>query len=266
MLPHIVSQQYLKGFETEKGSGLIWQFDKTPGAWSKTALPIKSVATRTNWHSTEDEAKLNRDIEEPANRHLKAVLKTGVVSAEAKRAFAAYMAVQTGRTHRWRDFVERKAPSCWEKAIEDERRKLKEQGWGILMPVFDAMAAVRRNRQGPTMTEDLQRPFTMLRQATHFESMRWEVLKNERGDFLTCDNPVVVEAEGGLAGPDARALWPISRTMAVVLSRAEDKWRKPPRIVRGRIASHANRLAAAHADRFVFSHERAEWLTKWWSP
>ena len=264
MLPHIVPQQYLRGFETHAGSRLIWQFDKTKGAWSRTPLPIKAVATRTNRHSAEDEAKLNREIEEPANRHLKEVLKTRIVPAEARRALAAYMVVQTGRTDHWRNFVDGKAPEYWEKAIWDERRKLREEGWGTLTPIFDAMANARRNREGPTMAEDLQRPFTMLRQAKHFESMRWEVLKNERGDFLTCDNPVVVEAKEGLTSADALVLWPISRTMAVILSRDDDKWKKPPRRVRGGLASRANKFVASNADRFVFSPKPAEWLPKWW--
>ena len=264
MLPHIVPQQYLRGFETHARSRLIWQFDKTKGAWFRTPLPIKAVATRTNRHSAEDEAKLNREIEEPANRHLKEVLKTRIVPAEARRALAAYMVVQTGRTDHWRNFVDGKAPEYWEKAIGDERRKLREEGWGTLTPVFDARANARWNREGPTMAEDLQRPFTMLRQAKHFESMRWEVLKNERGDFLTCDNPVVVEAKGGLTSADALVLWPISRTMAVILSRDDDKWRKPARRVRGGLASRANKLVASNADRFVFSPKPAEWLPKWW--
>lgn len=264
MLPHIVSQHYLRGFETHDASRLIWQFDKTKGTWSRSALPIKAVATRTNRHSAEDEAKLNREIEEPANRYLKEILKTRVVPAAARRALAAYMVVQTGRTDHWRKFVERKAPEYWEKAVEDERRKLSEEGWGTLTPVFDAMADARRNREGPTMTEDVQRPFTMLRQAKHFESMRWEVLKNERGDFLTCDNPVVVEAKGGLTSADALVLWPISRAMAVFLSRHDGKWREPSRRVRGGLASRANKLVASNADRFVFSPTPAEWLPKWW--
>ena len=177
MLPHIVPQQYLKGFETHKGSRVIWQFDKTTGVWSKTALPIRKVATRTNRHSAEDEAKLNHEIEEPANRQLKELLKTGIVSAEGRRALAAYMVVQTGRTDHWRDFVDRNAAEYWEKAVADERRKLKDEGLQILTPVFDAMVSARQNRRDPTMTEDVQRPFTMLPQAKHFESMQWEVLK-----------------------------------------------------------------------------------------
>lgn len=133
-------------------------------------------------------------------------------------------------------------------------------------------AGLRRDGRGPAepaRPDDDRGPPAPLYHATASDALRVDALgspENERGDFLTCDNPVVVEAEGGLAGLDARVLWPISRTMAVFLSRAEDKWRKRPRIVRGGIASHANRLAAAHADRFVFSHERAEWLTKRWSP
>ena len=263
MPPHIVPQQYLRGFETHEGSGLVWVFDKNEETWSETALPIKAVATRTNRHSAEDEAKLNREIEVPANRHLKEVLKTRIVSAEARRALAAYMVVQTGRTDHWRNFVDARSPEYWEKAVSDERRKLREEGWETLLPVFDAVADARRNREGPTMTEDVQRPFTMLRQAKHLESMRWEVLKNERGDFLTCDNPVVVEAKEGLTSAEALALWPISRTIAVLLSRDDDKRRKPPRRVRGGLASHANKLVASKADRFVFSPKPAEWLPTW---
>ena len=40
MPPHIVPQQYLRGFETHEGSGLVWVFDKNEGTWSETALPI----------------------------------------------------------------------------------------------------------------------------------------------------------------------------------------------------------------------------------
>ncbi len=265
MPPHTVPQQYLRGFETHEGSRRIWQFDKAKGTWSETALPIKAVATRTNRHSDEDEAKLNREIEEPANRHLKEVLNTGSVSAEAKRAFAAYMAVQTGRTDHWRNYVERQASERWERAIEAERRKLREEGLGSLIPMFDAMAEARRSREDPTMVEDVQRPFTMLSQAEHFESMRWEVLENEQGDFLTCDNPVVVEAKNGLMSADALALWPISRTMAVVLSRGDDGWRKSPRKMRRGLVSHANKLVANNADRFVFGHKAGEWLPRWWT-
>ena len=263
MLPHIVPQHYLRGFETHKENRLIWQFDKTKGAWSSAALPIKVVATRTNRHSSEDEAKLNREIEEPANRYLKEVLKTEIVRAEARQALAAYMAVQTGRTDHWRNFVERKALEYWERAVADERRKLTEEGLGTLTPLFNAMANARRNRDGPTMLEDLQRPLTMRRQAKHFESMRWEILKNEQGNFVTCDNPVVVEAPDGLTSADALVLWPISRSMAVMLSRADNEM-KPSRRVRGALASHANKLVASNAGRFVFSPKPAEWLPKWW--
>ena len=265
MLPHTVSQRYLRGFETHEGSGLIWQFDRTKGTWSKTALPIKAVATRTNWHSAEDEVKLNREIEVPANQHLKEVLKTETVSAAAKETLAKYMVVQTGRTDVWRNFVDEKAPEYWERAVADERRKLREEGLEILTPVFDAMAEARRNRKNPTMTEDVQRPFTMLRQAKDVESMRWEVVKNKRGDFLTCDNPVVVEAENGLTNADARVLWPISRSIAVVLSRNDDKWKKPRRELRGGLAVHANKGVASNASRFIFSPKPADWLQKWWA-
>ena len=75
--------------------------------------------------------------------------------------------------------------------------------------------------------------------------------------------PVVVEAKEGLTSAEALALWPISRTIAVLLSRDDDKRRKPPRRVRGGLASHANKLVASKADRFVFSPKPAEWLPTW---
>lgn len=263
-LNHLVPRKYLEGFETELDSGVVWQFDKSAGAWSRKPLPAATVGARNDYYTDNDESALAEIIEGPAHPHIQRVRSGGDITPEARRHMAAYLACQMSRVENWRAKARSVYPGEWRKVIQKWRTILPVAGRADLIPELEEIAEKWRERMPPETEAIAFSPAYMLRHVKVLLDirMRWRVVENLRADFVTSDNPVVFNEELGIGRPESEIAWTLSPRIALYLSRADGVFKNPRNRIRPHLATTLNHWVVGTADRFIFAHRPKEWIRR----
>ena len=261
-LNHLVSRKYLEGFETERGSGVVWQFDKSARTWSRKPLPTATVGARNAYYTDDDESALAEIIEGPAHPHIARIRMGGDITPEAQRRMAAYMACQMSRVENWRAKARSVYPGEWRKVVEKWRTILTISGRADQLPELEEIAEKWRAKMPPEIEAIVFNPGYMLRHVKVLLDMRtrWRVVENRRADFITSDNPVVFDEALGIGRPESEIAWTLSPRIALYLSRADNVFNNSRNKIRPHLATTLNHWVARTADRFIFAHRPAEWI------
>ncbi len=258
---HITPQEYLKHFAPSQYPEQIWRYDKQGDA--PKLLPIKVAGQRKGFHPSKEERRLF-GIERSALAALNQLRDHSKIDEVGRVAIGNYLATMMARTERTRfkmaDYLSedissiRNHPESW------------AMKWNVPMkPMLKILGDIEENLQGnPLRTKE-----TILNQALylpevldHLVDMNWQVFtvtSSER--FLTSDNPVFI-GTNGLKPPHGEFLFPLASESVLVGS-----WQNPKRSLTYRSASlqfikEINRYTASGADRWLYFHQRAGWVTK----
>ena len=97
----------------------------------------------------------------------------------------------------------------------------------------------------------------------HIIEMNWQVFTAKSSErFLTGDSPVFVSRANGLIRPHGEFLFPLASEVALI-----GNWQRPKRGLTflnapSRLIKEFNRYMVSGADRWLYYHERADWLNK----
>jgi hypothetical protein len=268
---HSVPQHYLRAFAAPGDHGMIWMFDQFSGQWKH--LPIKAVAQGSDYFDSVTETALTNQIETPAQSALSKLREFLPITANDRYCFVNYIGAMMMRVPRRRRKALELAPGVIAETIRqfrDEVAELTQKG------IIDETTAEKALEEADKISQEhnsaipesmlnvINSPFPRVRILAAINEMTWRVVSATTTPvrLLTSDNPVYFHEGIGLGHADAEFTLPLSPDVVLMADRSG-----PPRgllYMRGNTAlmKEVNRRAVAGAERFVFHHERADWVTK----
>jgi Protein of unknown function (DUF4238) len=265
---HYVPQAYLTGFSVPHEPGMIWMYDKNTRAFTK--IPIKVAVQEDDYYDIETERELSKTVEGPAHSALARLRRREPLDGDGRSCVALYIAVMIMRVPRRRRLSRELLPAAVDDTIGKVEARIDE--WAedprtdqnLVAARRAQLASIRENvlRDPPTgVIERIRSPWPSDKILARVHSMTWRILVSERsGHFLTSDNPAYFVAEQGIGREESEITFPLASDLALVAD-----WRGKPEsliVVRARPAQvrEVNRRVAYGAERFVFYHERKDWV------
>ena len=265
---HYVPQHYLRGFEVSNQPGMIWMYDKI--AKTSKCLPIKLVAQESGYYEEADERALADQIELPALHSLAALRRRQHLDDDDRIRLAIYVASLMVRVPRRRA----KALAIYPDTLQETATRHREQ-WEQWADSPDADSAVvarglaeierveRKFAADPPseVVKLIRSPRPSPRYAELLYAMTWRVIVSDSEKFITSDNPAYFFEAYGIGNPESEVSCPLAPDVGLHMSRQGERCGLG--FVHGRRATvkEMNRRVATGAERFVFSSERAPWLT-----
>ena len=289
---HTVPRLHLQHFAGVKPEGQVWTYDSQSGRnWSKipeetgTETHFYSLQREDGTHDTRIEDMLSA-IESRAAPVYEGLLN-GVIpkpNTQARVYFAEFVAMLYARTSAMRrinaevyshgiqaqSYAYAENARAFDKLIRDIE---KDRGESITPEVKEQ---IRRSMLDPSGNEiEIPKRLTLNalgvadKLSPIFYNMKWSLALPEEGFFITSDNPVVrqvdpatrhpVMGDGGFMNMTAEVSFPLSTRLMLITS-----WDKAARDFGLFEKAHVdglNEIRAASADRFLYAHVNASWIT-----
>ena len=259
---HITPKEYLRHFATNQSPDQIWRYDKQEGLWE--SLPVESAGQRKDFYTPGEETRL-AGIEGSALVPLDQLRERSDIDKGRRVAVGEYLAAMIARTEparlRMADYLSQDIASA------KGNPELTAKQWKV--PVAPMLGRLSKIEEGlhddplrtkePLLRQVLELPAVL----DHIVEMHWGVFTAESSErFLTCDNPVFVGQAKGLMPPDGEFLFPLASEVALVGS-----WQGPRRSLTflpasSKFIKEFNRYVVSGADRWLYFHERADWIKK----
>jgi hypothetical protein len=265
---HYVPQQYLKGFSDPENPGMIWMYDKKLHQFMHAS--IVSVAQQVGYYSPETERLLSEIVEGPANQALNRVRREKKVTDNNRMHLTLYIGTMLKRVPRRR----RKAAEMLPKILEDTIRnfKAKVEAWARASRADPKLVARRiaeidrvyeafRRELPSELIEQIRTPWPGNRIVALLYAMQWRITSTDGPIyFLTSDNPAYFFEAYGLGKPESELTFPLTSDMALLAA-----WQGPGEGTffvpcTQALVKEVNRRVASGAERFVFYHERRDWV------
>jgi len=265
---HYVPQQYLKGFEAPEKPGAVWTYNKDTKVLA--LIPIKVIAQERGYYDTVTENELSVLVEGPALRALQRLRRHELLSVDDHARMALYVATMMMRVPMRRRKALEMVPKVLAETVSKFRAQLDK--WAQSSNANKALVARRlceldrakdRFARNPpqTVVNQIRSPWPNRQYVGLIFSMMWRgVVADSRNMFLTSDNPAFFFEAYGLGRPEAEITFPLASDVALLMN-----WQGPrggfmfvqakPALVR-----EVNRRVASGAERFVFCHEKSQWI------
>ena len=265
---HYLPQQYLRGFEAADEPGAIWSYDKVTRRFAR--ITIKVVAQEAEFYDADVEKELNESVEGPAHASMAKVRRQEPFSLEDRLRLAVYAATMIMRVpHRRRKAFEL-IPSALATTMDEMRGRIAE--WSR-SPNADQSLVARRlgdvdrlqeeflRRPPADVVDRIRSPWPSQQLVGLLHGMTWRIVGADPANrFLTSDNPAYFFEAFGLGKPEAEFTFPLASDLALLAS-----WQGPREgfiVVQAkpRLVKEVNRRVASGAERFVFYHQRQDWV------
>lgn len=266
---HYVPQKYLNGFrdKSSERTPMIWQFDKQTGNFVRAS--IKSVANERGYYSPDDEKLLATKVEGPANFVLDRLRSRIAIDTEDRGRLAVYIAVMMMRVPRLRELRRQNSPQAIEEVCDEFRRWIEEAvtkgklDKELANDRLQQIEAVRKRSKEvfPAPVEkQIKSPWPTVKIVELVAAMQWRLISSAGPSyFLTSDDPGSFFHCFGLGTEKSELIFPISSEVALHASHQPRPWRRILTIHQ-RLVKEINRRIAVGASRFVYYHERANWI------
>jgi hypothetical protein len=268
---HYVPQHYLRGFTSDENSGLVWMFDKKSRDFKR--VPIKVAAQGPDFYEADTERALNQLVEVPAQPALVKLQRQQAISNDERLAVAIYIATMMMRVPRRRRKAHELIPSVLTDTVQVLRNKLRAlaQQEGVNQELVAARLAdldkveAKLLKEPPTdVLQRIRSPWPTQRMLAAILGMVWRVGRIPSGTslrFLTGDNPAYFFESLGVGTPNSELTFPLDSQFVLFGCwkgpRGGLLWfEAPPQLIK-----EANRRLAVGAERFIFYHEPAKWIS-----
>ncbi len=267
---HYVPQYYLKGFTDLNEPNLIWMYDKQSREF--THASIKKVVQEAGYYSEQVEKQLSLDIEKPAHMSLDRLRSGEKINANDRSHLTRYIGAMLMRVPHRR----RKAYEMLPGFIDDITRNLIDQitQWAETSNPDQELVSRRINeiengknkflKDPPDeIVNQIRTPLPKEKILSLISKMTWRIIRPESDVlFITSDNPAFFFEAYGLGNLESELTFPLASDLALVAN-----WQGPfygtiYRKVTDSIAKELNRRVASGAERFVFFHQREDWVAQ----
>jgi hypothetical protein len=242
--------------------------DKQSREWSRPT--ISKVAQERDYYPADIERELNRQVEAPGHVALKLLRGAQPLQSSQWVDLLGYIAVMLMRVPRKRRKGWEAVPQVLESTmsrvraeIADLRRPDNDDRVNATLVFLDRLEA----KYAVTPPEEVQRqissPWPSDRIARAVGTMAWRLVSIPLGHYLiTSDNPAYFFESLGLGRDESELTFPISPSLALMGSRQGDPQTVVKVTAKPVLVKEINSRIASGAERFVFTHRRAEWIEK----
>lgn len=268
---HYVPRAYLRGFSASQSAEMIWVYDKVQKIFFCTN--VKNVAQERDFYGPEIEIALSSDIENPANPVLEKIRQRETITDSERHSLSVYIAVMLTRVPRRRLKARERLPSVVESTIQryvnavnhmaatkDLRPEIAQQRLRELEEYrLKLLAGPPEPLIEQTKTPRLNEKIVQL-----IYSMAWRFLVADGGStpFITTDNPAFYFECYGFGREESEFSFPISSQVCLLgnwqAGNSTERLIVAPEIY----VKEMNRRNISSATRFIFCHERADWIAK----
>lgn len=263
---HYVPQQHLRRFQIPDKPEFVWLYDKKTGRFPEAS--IKKVAQESDFYSPDVESALAQVVELPGNVAIDKLLRREKITNGERSQLSLYLMTMLTRGPRQRTKSLEHAPDSLRNVASDLRNRIEASVKDGADPdIAQARLAElqeveeRFSKQIPQQVLDLIRtPFWSERTVECIHNMCWHILPASPGVFfITCDTPAHYFECYGVGTPKAELTFTISKDFALIgeHQRSSGTIFEEPQ---PQLAKEVNRRILSHADRFVFSHKKADWI------
>ncbi|NQT17798.1 MAG: DUF4238 domain-containing protein [Planctomycetes bacterium] len=266
---HYVPQKYLSGFSDQNRPGFVWQYDKKERRFSDKPVSIRRIAQQRGFYDEDVERKLNELVERPGNRAIEKLRSNSPIADEERVNLAIYIATMVHRVPRHRERAREIAPRALTEAVGKLKSEIVAVGneGGIDDSIIaehlaevDAADERCRETPPPEIIRQFRAPWASERIVGLIYAMSWRFVSTEGPTyFLTSDNPVFFFESHGLGSPESELTFALSSNLALLGS-----WRSGANLcimkAKQQLVKEVNRRLASAATRFLFYHERKEWV------
>jgi hypothetical protein len=264
---HYVPQRYLRGFEDPSKPTYIWMHDKRLEQCK--LLPIKQVAQEGEFYSDAVEESLTEYVEKPGNAVIDKI-RQGIEPSDADRAHLAYyIGVMIRRVPHSRKAANVMLPKAladtvanvkWFYEGEVQAGRLDSEALAARLAEVDAAERVYREKPPPETLEWIETPWSFESMLAAIYLMTWRIIRCQGPSFfLTSDNPAFFFECFGLGTEKAELIFPLCKDFLLHCSWRENK-KRGIIVAKERLVKEFNRRIASGADRFIFYHEKRDWV------
>lgn len=265
---HYVPRRHLSRFEIPDEPGFVWMFDKKTGQFTKPA--ISRAAQEADFYDPDVETALAEVVELPSNNIIDKLLRREALDNAERSRLALYMLHMATRGPRQRKKSLEHVPDALASVISDARQQLNmlSQQDGVNVDLVRArleeLNAIEAKWAGtiPEFALELVRtPFWSEATAECVLNMHWHVVPaTESTFFVTSDTPTHIFEGHGVGTPQSELTFTISRLFALIGEHKRSFGTTHHHNNRPAIVKEINRRIISHAERFVFSPFKADWI------
>ena len=261
---HFVPRYYLKGF-CENPDNKIWVHSKDKKPFFTNII---NVAHETDLYSDAIEKWLSEKIEDPANHVLDKVLRKWLITANEKIIFSRYITELLARVpkslSRWQEFVKMNSDRVFEDVKKEIiNRSLTKQYTSEIKNQLNSLEELRQKYKADP-PKDSWYSFIIqegnARLITAIANMRWTFIYSKSYDyFISCDNPVFLFHEVGIAGSEKSELtFPLSSKIALLANWSEGK--TCFRDGSSYEIQQINKRTLSNAKKYIYSAQNFDWI------
>jgi hypothetical protein len=273
---HYNPQRLLRNFQIPSQPGSIWQHDKCRD--KPVCAAIKKVAQERDFYDPETEKLLNTQVEIPGGDAIDRILDKQPLTMKEQMDLAIHIGTMLQRTPAHRIWAAEISKDIIPKAIDIVREhgrtyihqfaaaNQRSEDW--VKTWLEQMERSIEKLGGKPCEEAIEKmndPFPSFTIVTALLSMTWRIVETAGPQlFLTSDNPAVyIRYEGyGLGGKEAEIVMSISPRIALHGSRNDCHPNFSRVKAHQKIVREINKRIVSQATRFVFTHDKAPWLSK----
>ena len=265
---HYVPIAHQKRFHIAGNPDLVWMYDKKHGKF-KSGNP-KVFAQERSYYPDEVEVSLANDVEGPANTAINKLLRKESLGDEERRQLSQYLFTMATRGPREREKSKQVLPQI----IDDECAKFRDvimegddrYGWSQDLrdsKLFELESTKTKLHVDPLskLNELVNTPFCSENTVSLVDNMKWHILRAPSDKFfVTCDTPAHFFECHGVGTPLSEFTFPISKEIALVGERQNNRGLSYDGVTTPQIAKEINRRVLSHAKRFVFTPKDQDWI------
>jgi uncharacterized protein DUF4238 len=266
---HYVPQAYLRGFATPESPDTVWAYDKIQRKFFNPH--VRNIAQEREFYGPEIEVALNSNIESPANPVLEKLRRGESINEAERYSLAVYIAVMLVRVPRRRQKINERLPAEIESTIQDyidainyiaETADVQPEIVQKRLRELEGLRARYRVEPPKAVIEKIQIPAPSEKVVQLIFSMVWRFLvADQRGTrFLTSDNPAFFFECYGFGQDKAELSFPLASRICLLGNWQDGNGAEGLISAPDGFVKEMNRRNASTATRFIFYHERANWI------
>jgi hypothetical protein len=263
---HYVPRQHLRRFAAKDKDNCVWMYDKQTRKFCEAG--IARVAQENGYYDPETESALADVVEGSGKIANDKLLNRETIDNVERSKLSLYFMIMLTRGPRQRKKSLAHAPEAMAEINTETEAEIRqwiadEPGNAMAHHRLQELEHVRAKfseKIPQNVIDQIRRPFWSERTVECIHNMFWHVLPASQGMyFVTCDTPAHIFDCYGVGTSESEYTITLSKDFALV-GEHKRNWGIVYERPQAQIAKEINRRILSHAERFVFSPKKDDWI------
>ncbi len=263
---HYVPRQHLRRFAVKDANNCVWMYDKQSRKFCKAG--IAKVAQENGYYDPEIEKALAGVVEGPGKIAIDKLLNREKFDKAERSKLSLYFMIMLTRGPRQRNNSLEQVPETMAEVLAETEAEIRQ--WIADEPnnpmthqrlqELEHVRAKFSAEMPQNIIDQIRRPFWSEQTVECIHNMFWHILPAPAGTyFVTCDTPAHLFNYYGVGTLESEYTITLSKDFALIGERKRN-WGIGYERPQAQIAKEINRRILSHAERFVFSPRKDDWI------